>query len=347
VWMSVTASRRTRFAAVVLSAGLLLAACGGDDEPVASPSPSPSPSPTEEPPPPPAPEPVDPLTGLAPAPGTPLVAVKVDNAPMARPYHRGLEGAAVLYVELVEGGATRFLALYSQPFGAEMGPIRSFRESDIELLVQFGRPAVGFSGANDGVLRAFRAAVQAGQLANAGYDDHKGLYRIGERRRDAKNFFAVPDRLAAAEGAQPAKDVGWTFDDAPRPDAVPAGGGRVVFSDRAAVELRYDPATLRYSLVQDGQPLIGFAAANVVVQQVGVRGSGYRDVTGAVTPYTETVGAGTVDVLRDGVRTTGQWQRPEPAAGTRFVDPAGVDIALKPGPTLVLLQPAGLPLALG
>jgi hypothetical protein len=251
-----------------------------------------------------------------------------------------------VYVELVEGGATRLMALYSQPPDLEVGPIRSFRQTDIELLAQHGAAAVGISGANDGVLASLRQAVAAGQLSDVTYDTHPELYRIGETRRDARNFYAVPLRMAqTAVGAAPAKDIGWTFDPAPRPDATAGTSARVTFSDRSAIELRYDPASTRYGVFEAGAGLSGASPANVVVMQVPVVASQYRDVTGAVTPFTGTIGGGTADVLRDGVRTTGRWERPTPADGMRLVDAAGAPIALKPGPTWVLLQPAGLPLS--
>ncbi|MFP5219968.1 MAG: DUF3048 domain-containing protein [Actinomycetes bacterium] len=330
--------RFRRVSAVVLALGLLAAGCGGDEEPEPRAEPTQTASTTPPPPP-----PTDPLTGAPAQPGAPLVAVKIDNAPLARPFHRGLEGASVLYLELVEGGATRFLALYSQPFGAQVGPIRSFRESDIELLGQFGRPAVGFSGANEGVLRAFRQAVQNGVLANASYDDFPNLYAIGERRRDAKNFYAVPAEMGKAADAAPAKDIGWTFAPAPPPGGLPGNAATVVMSDRSTVQLQYDAASKRYLLLQDGAPLTGFGAANVVVQQVQLRDGGYRDVTGAVTPYSVTVGTGALEVLRDGLRFQGSWNRPAPPEGTRLLGAAGAPIPLAPGPTLVLLHPAGLP----
>lgn len=341
---------RARPARLLLAAVLstaLLAACSSDST-EASVDTTPVAAPSEAPAPPPAPAPVDPLTGTEPAPAAPLVAIKVDNAPLARPFHRGLEAASVVYHELVEGGATRFLALYSQPPTVEVGPIRSFRESDIHLLVQHGRAAVGYSGANDGVLASIRAADAAGQLLDIGYDVRPELYRIGERRSDAKNFYAVPLKMAqTAAGATPAKDVGWTFDPAPRPDAAPGTAAQVVFSDRTTVEVRYDAASARYAIVERGTAILGATPANVLVMQVPVVGSQYRDVTGAVTPFTGTLGTGVVDVLRDGVRVTGRWERPTLESGTRLLDPAGAPIALKPGPTWVLLQPAGLPASIG
>jgi len=198
------------------------------------------------------------------------------------------------------------------------------------------------------VLASFRQAVAAGALADASYDTHPGLYRIGERRTDAKNFYASPARMAqTAAGGAAAKDIGWTFDAAVRPDATPGTSARVVFSDRTTVELRYDPASTRYGVFEAGSGLAGASPANVLVMQVPVVASRYKDVTGAVTPFTGTIGSGVVDVLRDGTRVTGRWERPTPADGTRLLDGAGAPIALKPGPTWVLLQPAGLPSTIG
>jgi hypothetical protein len=346
VLTGVTASRRTRALVAVLAAtALLLAACGGDDEPATAPAPTAAP--TEEAPPP-EPEPVDPLTGVAPPPGTPLVAIKIDNSPQARAFHRGLDATALMYVELVEGGATRFIGLYSQPLETEIGPIRSFRESDIELLAQHGRIAVGFSGANQGVLNSTRQAAQAGQLVEVSYENRPDLYRLAERRSDARNFFAVPAQLAEAAGdASPARDIGLVFDPAVLEGAPPTGGARVVFSDRESVDVAYDPGTERYSVSWAGTPITGGVPANVLVQQIEVRASGYRDVTGAVTPYTVSIGGGPAHLLRDGVLVSGSWSRPDLASGTTFVDGAGRPMALKPGPTWVLLQPGGLPFTTG
>jgi hypothetical protein len=132
-------------------------------------------------------------------------------------------------------------------------------------------------------------------------------------------------------------------DPTPRPAPSPASCSPTA----PPVELRYDPASTRYGVFEAGAGLAGAAPANVLVMQVPVAASQYKDVTGAVTPYTGTIGGGVVDVLRDGTRVTGRWERPTPADGTRLVDAAGAPIALKPGPTWVLLQPAGLPATIG
>src|SRR5437879_2203089 len=96
-------ARTSKPFAVALVAVLLVSGCSGGVKKAATPSPTASstPSPTS------SPVPVfDPLTGLAPRSTAPLVAVKVDNAVLARPFQAGLGRAALVYEELVEGGST-------------------------------------------------------------------------------------------------------------------------------------------------------------------------------------------------------------------------------------------------
>src|SRR5436190_6287731 len=70
---------------------------------------------------------------LARLPSGAVLAVKIDNTAASRP-RIGIDKAAVVYVEPVEGGLTRLLAVFSTGAGAlpgEVGPIRSARESDV------------------------------------------------------------------------------------------------------------------------------------------------------------------------------------------------------------------------
>jgi len=288
---------------------------------------------------------VDPLTGTRPRRTRPVVVIKVDNETLARPYQRGLGPAALIYQELMEGGATRLLAVYDDASPAEVGPIRSVRESDLELLRQFGRVAVGFSGANSGVKATFRAGVAAHQVLDASYDAVPGAYRIGEHRSDANNFFTAPAKLAAARPkATRAQDVGLRFGKGATGPATRSA--RAAFSAGALVDLRYDARTARYSVRQDGHLMPGVAPSNVVVQFVRERSSRYADVLGHGTPYTVTLGRGRAVVLTGGRRVLGTWRR----AGRgpiRYLDAGGRDVLLRPGQTWILLLPAGRPLTYG
>ncbi len=326
-------SRSVATVLVVLTTFAVAGCSHGDNRARVAPSTSPSPTLSATPSPTSA---GDPLTGGAPVSG-PVVGVKVDNAVLARPFQRGLTQAAIVYQELVEGGSTRFLAIFeSRAATKEVGPIRSARESDIELLRGFGRPAIAFSGANTGVLAIFAAAARAGYVYDASRDKAPSLFRFGGSRRDANNYFAVPARLGARIGGSEPRDIGWRFGPAVAGVATPSFS--VPFSPVSVVRGRYDARRGTWLLSQ-GSRVIPVAPSNVVIQYVTTKASRFYDIHGKNTPFTVTVGSGRVVVLRDGQRVEGTWRR-SGYGPTRFLDASGNDIPLKAGRTWVMLLPS-------
>jgi hypothetical protein len=330
---------------IALLGALAAAGCGPADhtviKPVAAPSVLPSsaaPSPTPAAPVKAKPKAIDPLTGLAPR-RTPIVVIKVDNATTARRYQKGLGHAAIVYQELVESGQTRFAAVYDNGFTGEVGPIRSVRETDLELLPQYGRVAVAFSGGNTGIKGQFRSAVRSGKLLDASYDVLPGRYRLAERRVDARNFYSTPATLAAASRGATPRDIGLRFG----PIAPKAGravhAATIRFSDMMVVGVRYNSSTGKWSVSQDGSRMPGVAPANIIVQSVPIRRGRYVDVLGSPSPYASTIGHGNALILRDGRLIHATWKRTSVRSGTHYVDDKGHDIPLKAGSTWVLLQP--------
>ena len=347
--------RRLPPAALLLTAALVSGCASSEAAPAPTPSAPPpattaAAAPTVPPPPPPPSKAVAPatdwFTGTAPRSTAPVVALKVDNAVSARPFHRGLGEARLVYQEVVEGGATRFLAVYPGNAGLEVGPIRSGRENDIELLAQFGKVPLGYSGANKAVAGMFAQAERDGRLLDVSRDVVRAPFRTAGRRKDAFNYYTTPAAVVAARpGGIAPRDIGLRF--GPLTGGTPASSARIGFSRRSRVDVRYDAPSGRWAVFQDGTQMGGVAPANVVVQGVKVVGSDFRDVVGEVTPFTVTVGSGPVSVLRDGKRIQGRWRRLAPHTGTRVLDAAGKDIALKPGPTWFLLVPLGQPVTFG
>ncbi len=136
----VRASRASALGALALTG--LLAACATPTEPM--PSPSPGYTSTYETPPPIA---VAPLTGELVEPGSltaPSLAAKVDNHPNARP-QQGLEHTDLVFEELVEGGLTRYVAVWHSDVPAEIGPIRSIRPMDPDIVSPLGG-IIAYSG---------------------------------------------------------------------------------------------------------------------------------------------------------------------------------------------------------
>jgi hypothetical protein len=327
--------------------------------PASPPSSTSSPTPTS----PPVPAPAEsPFTGL-PGPAGPVLVVKIDNVAAARP-QRGLDAADLVYVEPVEAGLTRLAAVFSSRLPEVAGPVRSARESDLELLRQFGTPAFAYSGAAPPLLPVIESArVVPVSPAQAG-----PAYFRGPDRPRPHNLYARPGQLLGlAPGVTPAPDIGFRFGPAP------AGGipsqREVVRYQAAEYAFEWSAPESRWLVWLDGQPLLdaggdmagsaggdmaGSAGGDmagsaggarlgtptVVVQSVVVHPSQLSDVLGNVSPYAETVGSGAAVVLRDGATHACRWSRPSADLGTSFTTADGQPCDFARGPVWVLLVAA-------
>ncbi|MFJ3806715.1 DUF3048 domain-containing protein [Streptomyces sp. NPDC090073] len=286
----------------------------------------------------------DGVPGRTPAPdasataaGSPL-AVKIDNVAGARP-QTGLDAADVVYTEQVEGGLSRLLAVYATRFPESVGPVRSARESDLELLRQFGRPTLAFSGAQRRLLPLIdRAPVEARSP-----DEAPDAYYRGSGRAAPHNLYLHPAGLLPTAPGAGALTTGFRYGPAP------AGG-----TPTATRTVRYPAARFTFTwsagrggwlVAMDGTPTTTTdgprpAPATVVVQYVRIRASRYHDVLGNRTPYTETVGSGRAEVLRDGRSFTAGWSRPTAGDGTAFTTADGAPLDFAEGQVWVVFAPA-------
>src|SRR5204863_7385063 len=97
----------------------------------------------------------------------PAVTVKIENTPDARP-QSGLADADVVYEEVLEGGVTRFAAVFHSRVPTWAGPVRSVREMDPAIVAPL-RGAVAFSGGTDANVALLRdAPVRLVDEANGG-----------------------------------------------------------------------------------------------------------------------------------------------------------------------------------
>lgn len=317
----------------VMTAGLYGCADSGTPEPTPTPAPS-TPVPST-----PLPQGRSPFTGL-PAQPAPVLAVKIDNVPPARP-HTGLGAAELVYVEQVEGGQTRLLAVYSAELPERIGPVRSARESDIELLRQFDNPALAYSGSQGGL----KPLLQAAPLEALPPEDAPGAYVRDRGRAAPHNLYVLPGRaLAAAPDAGDAKDIGFRF--GPAPSGGEPVNERTVRFPASRYTFTWSPADKGWRIAMDGSPARTtdegpVTASTVVVQYVNIRDSRFHDVLGSVSPYTETVGSGSAVVLRDGRAHDARWSRPAAPNGTAFTTPDGAPLNFAPGKTWVVLAPRG------
>jgi hypothetical protein len=260
----------------------------------------------------------------------------MDNTPASNP-HAGLEDADVVYLEEVEGGLSRFAAVFSTRYPKAVGPVRSARISDIELLRQYGKIAFAYSGVQHRMLPVLAAA----DLYDVS-DDHSGIgYHRDYHWVAPDNLFGVPSVLfRRAPNAVRAHDVGFRFS-----DTVPAGGVPALrVSARypsTRVTFTWSPARGRYLVAMNGQPSMSTSGAQlggstVIIQYVTVTPSPYHDFLGHNTPMSTSVGTGKALILRNGRAWVATWVRPTAASGTHWLV-GGKDLPLAPGQVWVLL----------
>ncbi|SDJ50660.1 DUF3048 domain-containing protein [Streptomyces indicus] len=254
-----------------------------------------------------------------------VLAVKIDNVRPARP-HTGLREAAVIHVEQVESGLTRLLAVYTGGrLPQSVGPVRSARETDLELLRQYGKPILAFSGAQGKLLPLIdRAELYPRSPAQA-----PAAYFRSSARPMPHNLYLRPARLSPAPDKEArATDLGLRFGEAP-------AGGRAteehtVRYPAARYTFTWSAARGRWRVSMDGGRS-GLTPSTVVVQYGVVRDSRFRDRWGNVSPYTETVGDGDVLVLRNGRAYEGTWRRASAVEPTVYTDRDGQPVAFADG----------------
>ncbi|MEW1775243.1 DUF3048 domain-containing protein [Streptomyces sp. NPDC086777] len=268
-----------------------------------------------------------------------VLAVKIDNVAPARP-QTGLDSADVVYAEQVEGGLSRLMAVYADRLPKVIGPVRSARESDLELLRQFSRPTLAFSGAQRKLLPLIaRAPLRPESPAEA-----SGAYYRGGGRPAPHNLYLHPAALMP-DGApgRAALTTGFRYGPAPAGGTVTAS--RSVRYPAARFTFTWSGDRKRWLVSMDGTPATTaagnrLAAATVVVQHVRIRPSAYHDVLGNNTPFTETVGTGRAEVLRDGRSFEATWSRPEATGGTTFTHADGSPVNFAEGQVWVVFAKA-------
>lgn len=336
---------RTLVPVCIAAATLALSACGGGHHkaaasPSVSPTPTPTPTPSSSAP---AAFAGNPFTGAAKASANPVVAVKIDDTANGRP-PLNIDKADMVYIEQVEGGLTRLLAIYNTTLPT-VEAVRSTRASDPELVDQFGPIAYVASGGAPNPLAVLRQSPLKASINDAG---GPGFAR-DPNREVPYNLTANLALVGRVLHGPKAKSIGLTFGAADLSHAPVAntidtvvGGTGIEFSWNAGINRYVRRIGGAVEAAADGQPI---ATPNVIVQYCTVTPYPQDvDVVGNVSKYTHTIGGGHVVVFRNGHRIDGSWSRKTATSGTTLKDKYGHPIPLAPGGEWVVLVATGAPL---
>jgi len=264
-----------------------------------------------------------------------VLAVKIDNIVYARP-QTGLTHADIVYVLPVEGGLSRFLAIFSSHYLPVIGPVRSAREDDLQLLRQFGRPAFAYSGATPALLPYI---ARTAPIVDLYAGTTAGYYRDTSRTAPDNLYANTKQLLAQTHGASKAHDIGFRF-------GPPPPGGKVTRSmsvsyPAATFGFTWSAAKGRWLVSMDGARALTtdggrLAPATVVIQYTTVRKSRFLEYR-QPPPFAKSVGSGTALVLRNGKAWLAYWSRPAAGGGTTFTTASGQPMTFTPGQVWIVL----------
>jgi Protein of unknown function (DUF3048) N-terminal domain/Protein of unknown function (DUF3048) C-terminal domain len=291
------------------------------------------------------PAPLAPLTGL-PDPGgaalhRPALTVKIENTPEALPQW-GVAQADVVYEEIVNGGITRLAAVFNSQEPGKVGPVRSVRPTDTQVVWPIGGIFAFSGGAPYAVSSISTAPVKLVDESNAG----AAMFRD-------PNLYAPHNLFARAQLVF--RDFTGTPTPPPALFTYRAPGDRatgptvarfvVPFPSIYAVTWTWDATTASWDRTLFGQPDVTGTGQRESPKNVIVMDVTYVNGVGTFSSYANLQGSGTADVFTDGHEETGTWSRGANKADViTYTDAHGKPIVLTPGQTWVELLDTGVPL---
>lgn len=282
------------------------------------------------------------------------VMVKVSNYPREGRPHAGLSYADIVFDYFIGYGTNRFLALYYGQDAYKIGPVRSGRRVDAELVTMYGG-ALAYGSADedtDAVLvttlgEYALSHLEAGCPAFCGIDTHS-----------ATGVFANSEAISAhinAMGWDNSKPdlPGMVFNDQLPADMQPADKITIQFNYYNRGEWRYDDVSGKYlrwieSIENEGEE-------NEIMEMVPLtdRLTGeqlaFSNIIILFANYTELApSAHTIDIwdnnnglpaylFRDGGIVGGEWASVNDSDPLQFINADGSPMALKPGNTWIVI----------
>jgi len=270
--------------------------------------------------------PVFPLTGLraddAARAGRPALSIKIENDKTVRP-QTGLDAADVVYEEVVEGGDTRFLAVFQSTDAATVGPVRSVRPSDPQIVAPIG----GLFAYSGGTAKFVNLIHQA-PVADVGQSAAEGAYRRAGNRGAPYNLFSsTPALYAKAPASAKAPPPLFNYLPAGAPFAgagaapithlgvTPGRNERVDYDwDATGGVWKRSDGGVPHTVVGGGQ----LAPTNVIIQFTPyVISPGDFDQAHSPVSVAQLVGSGEAWIMVSGVLVKGHWSKANPYNGCR------------------------------
>ena len=274
----------------------------------------------------------------------PSVAIKIDNTGAGRP-QVGIAAADIVFEELVEGGVTRYLAVFQTAIPDEVGPVRSGRPQDADLVRSLGGVFV-FSGVGNANVREIirGTGLQLVEHDTSGGTPDGQFFFRSPRKPAPVNLHIEASELSETYSALAAPVQQFDFSSDPSEASAVASGDdaqsiRVAFSAGIESVWQWDEATATYlKFLSNGNPDTDADGTQISATNVVVLTPNYFDVEGLPSAKI----AGTIEsafVFTGGKTVQGLYDASVLGDPIGLTDGDGNPLYLAPGKTFILLPP--------
>jgi len=291
---------------------------------------------------------INPLTGLAVDDPALLdrrpMGIKVSNFPRSLRPHSGLSLADLVFEYYTEEGMTRFLAFYLGHDAPKVGPLRSVRLVDGQLVKMYNG-VLAFVGGDPFVLGRVIGTIGSSRAFSQSPSTCPAICREGNG--NVNSVFADTAELTILAKSQGAQNLdGMLFAQEPPPGGAAGTRLHVQFSNGARAEWRWSPELGAYQRwsenLVNGQIVMEPLTERLTEQQIQspnvvvayawyARGSG-NEKYNIEFVYRK---RGRAQVFRNGMMFEGFWLAEDSTSPLQFIDSAGNPLPLMPGPTWI------------
>jgi len=284
---------------------------------------------------------IAPLTGLPDISGNavnrPALTVKIENTPDSMPQW-GITKADVVYEEIVNGGITRLAAIFNSSVPTKIGPVRSVRPTDTQIVYPLGGIFAFSGGAQYAINSIETAPVKLLNQTSAG----SAMYR-DPKRQAPHNLYAVGESLFAFGGTPTPPKSLFTYRGA---------GKKVKGTSVSTFTVNFPsiyPVTWSWNSTSKSWDRTIFGSADIT--GTGERESpknvidmfvNYVNGIGTMSSYGNLQGSGTAQIFTAGKEVQATWSRgPSKSDPVIYKTLTGKVVALTPGQTWVELINTG------
>jgi hypothetical protein len=290
--------------------------------------------------------PTAPLTGLPDPGGAALersaLTVKIENTPEALPQW-GISQADVVYEEIVNGGITRLAAVFNSQAPGKIGPVRSVRPTDTQVVFPLGGIFAYSGGAQYAINSISTAPVKQIDESSAG----SAMFR-DPNLQAPHNLFGRGPQLFAFKGTPTPPPALFSYRTANTAAVgAPVTSFVVPFPSIYAVTWTWDSTTTSWDRTIFAQSDVTGTGQRESPKNVIVMDVNYVNGIGTLNSYANLQGSGQAMVFSGGREVVGTWSRGSSMADViQYKAASGATIRLTPGQTWVELLNDGVPLSI-